>query len=119
VIGTILTNAITYTPPDGSVVLEGKTRQINEQLWVGLSITDTGPGIPVDELDKIFARFYRGSSGRLSGAPGTGLGLAIAKEIIALHLGTIEVASPGPKMGSTFTIWLPAMNVAKNESAKI
>ncbi len=119
VIGIILTNAITYTPPGGSVALEGKTRQIDKRLWVGLSITDTGPGIPADELDKIFARFYRGSSGRLSGAPGTGLGLAIAKEIMALHLGTIEVTSPEPKMGSTFTIWLPAMNAAKNGPVQV
>ncbi|MGB5062077.1 MAG: HAMP domain-containing sensor histidine kinase, partial [Candidatus Promineifilaceae bacterium] len=119
VIGIILTNAITYTPPGGSVILKGKTRQKNEQLWVGLSITDTGPGIPADELDKIFARFYRGSSGRLSGAPGTGLGLAIAKEIMALHLGTIEAASLGLNMGSTFTIWLPAMSVAKDEPAQV
>lgn len=55
----------------------------------------------------------------MSGAPGTGLGLAIAKEIVALHLGTIEVASQGLKMGSTFTIWFPAMSVAKNEPTQI
>jgi len=113
-IGIILTNALSYTPPGGVISLRGHTRQQANSLWVGLSIQDTGPGIPPEDKDLIFNRFYRGQAGRTSGAPGTGLGLAIAQEIIALHRGKIEVDSPGPNLGTTFTMWLPAAD-SQNE----
>ena len=110
VLGIVLTNAITYTPPGGSIELSGVSRHKQEQLWVGLSIHDTGPGIAPDEQDRVFHRFYRGHAGRASGAPGTGLGLAIAQEIITLHQGEIELISAGSGQGTTFIIWLPAVN---------
>ncbi len=107
VISILLTNAITYTPSGGRITL--RTHQRADVFrWAGLSISDTGPGIPADEMPHLFERFFRGKVGRESGVPGTGLGLAIVQEILALHHGQVEVSSEGiPGKGATFTIWLP------------
>jgi signal transduction histidine kinase len=107
VISILLTNAITYTPEGGQITL--RTHQkANVFRWAGLSVSDTGPGIPADEIPRLFERFFRGKAGRESGVPGTGLGLAIVREIIDLHHGRVEVSSEGvPGKGATFTIWLP------------
>ncbi|MBK8988949.1 MAG: PAS domain S-box protein [Chloroflexi bacterium] len=109
VIGILLTNALNYTPAGGQITLRGHTRQQAHRSWVGLSIQDTGPGIPSEEQTLVFSRFFRGQVGRASGAPGTGLGLAIAKEIITLQQGEIELLPSVAGQGSTFIIWLPVM----------
>jgi two-component system phosphate regulon sensor histidine kinase PhoR len=107
VISILLTNAITYTPAGGQITLHTHQRA-DVFRWAGLSISDTGPGIPADEIPRLFERFFRGKVGRESGVPGTGLGLAIVQEIIDLHHGQVEVSSEGiPGKGATFTIWLP------------
>ena len=74
--------------------------------WIALAVSDTGPGIVADEQARLFERFFRGETGRRSGAAGTGLGLAICQEIMARHGGQITVESQIGQ-GSTFTIWLP------------
>lgn len=103
----LVDNALKYTPSGGEVTfsLERDTE------WVRVSVTDTGVGIPPQDLPKIFDRFYRvdkaRSRDRSSGSGGgTGLGLAIAKWIVDAHGGRIEVQSAMGK-GSTFTVWLP------------
>jgi signal transduction histidine kinase len=73
---------------------------------VGVRVEDSGPGISAEEQKLVFHRFYRGQSGRASGAPGTGLGLSIAQEIVEWHNGRIEIESEMGQ-GSAFTIWLP------------
>jgi PAS domain S-box-containing protein len=108
VISSLLTNALSYTPAGGQVVVTTQTRQFEDEQWVGFSVSDTGPGISPDDQQHLFERFFRGKVGRESGEPGTGLGLAIAKEIIDRHHGEIEVESEGiPGKGATFTVWLP------------
>jgi signal transduction histidine kinase len=107
-ISNLLTNAINYTPPGGSVMLSTHTIQENGDCWVTIDIADTGVGISTDELTRIFERFYRGSASRETGAPGTGLGLAIAQEIAARVNGKLCVNSL-PGSGSTFTFWLKAV----------
>jgi len=77
----------------------------DERAWLTLAVQDTGPGIPPEERERIFDRFYRGEAMRYK-VPGTGLGLAIVKEILALHGGFIELDSEVGS-GSTFTAWLP------------
>jgi signal transduction histidine kinase len=67
-------------------------------------VSDEGPGIPPDELDRVFLRFYRVDRSRSQ--PGTGLGLAIAKHLVALHGGTIR-AYNRPAGGATFEVRLP------------
>jgi two-component system, OmpR family, sensor kinase len=79
----------------GTFVGGGETR-----LWV----RDTGPGIPFEEQERVFARFYRASVGR--GSDGAGLGLSIVQAIARAHGGRLELAS-APGSGSTFTVVLP------------
>lgn len=108
-IGVLLTNALNYTPASGQITVRVLSQVEEHPEQVGLSVSDSGPGIPPDEIDRVFERFYRGEAGLASGKPGTGLGLSIAKEIVERFHGTIEVASEGiPGKGTTFTVWLPA-----------
>lgn len=103
VILNLVSNAIEYTPQGGSVTL-GLTCVGD---WARLTVSDTGPGIPQEELPHIFERFYRvDRSRRRSGAGGAGLGLSIAYWITRSHDGRLEVASEVGK-GTTFSVWLP------------
>ena len=73
-----------------------------------LSVRDEGCGVPADQLDKIFERFYRVDKARDRSTGGTGLGLSIAKTIVRMHGGTIRAQQPdGP--GLLVTVHLPAM----------
>jgi two-component system phosphate regulon sensor histidine kinase PhoR len=71
---------------------------------VGVSVSDTGPGIPRDKIHRLTERFYRVNVSQSRSKGGTGLGLAIVKHILNRHRGRIEVVSTE---GSTFTVWLP------------
>lgn len=106
VITNLLTNAMHYTPPGGSVRLQTEVREMDAP-WVTLSVADTGPGISEAEQPQLFQRFFRGAAGQDSDAPGTGLGLAICREIVKLHQGEITLESALGE-GATFTVWLPA-----------
>ncbi|GAB4475179.1 MAG: hypothetical protein Kow00124_15930 [Anaerolineae bacterium] len=108
-LSVLLTNALSYTPAGGQITVYTRSRQTAGQQWAGFSVRDTGPGIPPEEREHLFERFFRGKAGRESGAPGTGLGLAIAREIVALHNGEIVLEDPGGDgQGATFSVWLPA-----------
>jgi two-component system, OmpR family, sensor kinase len=96
-------NAIKYTPKGGDVSLS----LFREDGWAKVSVTDTGLGIPAEDLPHIFERFYRVDKSRSRDKGGTGLGLAIADWIAARHGGKITVES-ALGQGSTFTVWLPA-----------
>mgnify|MGYP005851394107 CR=1 FL=1 len=107
-VSILLTNALNYTPAGGQVKVSTGVRQVNGRTWAGITVSDTGPGIPPDEQPHLFSRFFRGNAGNQSGKPGTGLGLAIAKEIVERHAGHVEVVSEGvPGKGAAFCIWLP------------
>lgn len=104
----LLTNALNYTQAGGNVTIRTLAAINDNRNWAGFSVSDTGPGITVEDQKRLFERFFRGKAGRESTAPGTGLGLAIAKEIVHRHGGRIEVQSEGiPGKGTTFFIWLP------------
>jgi PAS domain S-box-containing protein len=103
-LSNILSNAIKFTPPHGSVSLGV---QCNDQ-GIELIITDTGEGIPSTMLTTIFDRYVQVEPPKKSHhQSGLGLGLTIAKHIIELHGGTIEATSLGIGRGSTCTIKLP------------
>jgi len=82
--------------------------EIDQARVIGdLTVTDTGIGIPADELPRIFDRFYRVDKARSRAMGGAGLGLSIAQRIAQMHSGRIEAASEGVNKGTTFALWLP------------
>lgn len=98
----LVDNAVKYTPPGGTVRLS----LAKENGWAHLSVSDTGVGIPPEDLPHIFDRFYRVDKARSRAQGGSGLGLAIAKWVAQAHGGGIQVKST-PGMGTTFTVSLP------------
>jgi signal transduction histidine kinase len=100
----VLHNAIKYSPEGGEVVISAE--EVPEEGRVILSITDAGPGIPPDELERVFERFYR--SNWAWGTPGTGLGLAIARHILQAHGGRIWAENRSlPERGAIFHLAFP------------
>jgi signal transduction histidine kinase len=106
VMTNLLSNAVNYTPTGGVIRLETKSQVWNGRRWVTFFVSDTGPGIPDNEKDRIFDRFFRGLVARAAGTPGTGLGLSISKEIVDRHNGRLTFTSQ-PGRGTTFGVWLP------------
>ena len=102
VLRNLVRNAVTHTIPGDQVVISA--HGVNSHLEI--SVSDTGPGIPPDQLDQIFERFHRLDQSRQHDHRGTGLGLAIARAITEAHGGTI-CAESGPGFGATFRISLP------------
>jgi signal transduction histidine kinase len=100
-ITNLVNNAIKFTPENGTVAVSAQF--VNNELVI--KVSDTGMGIPKDDLPKIFGRFYRVHRPGKQ-IQGTGLGLAIVKEIVMKHDGRIDVESELDK-GSTFTVYLP------------
>lgn len=101
VIGNLTANAIKYTPGGGSV--EVTAGESENMVWI--RVTDSGPGIPIEEQDRIFEPFFRGTQKQRI-KQGMGLGLNIARDYVIAHHGRLEVDST-PGQGSTFTVWLP------------
>ena len=94
----LVANALRHTPDGGRIVLASQRRDSRALLVV----RDSGPGIPQDQLELIFDRFYKGDSSRRAG--GSGLGLSIVKAIIERHGGTISVRN---EKGAVFELALP------------
>jgi PAS domain S-box-containing protein len=118
-LSVLITNALQYTPAGGEVVISTQDRQEEGERWVGVRVSDSGPGISAEDMPHLFKRFFRGQVGRRSEQPGTGLGLAIAREIVERHGGRIEVESTGvPGEGATFTIWLPVSGAEIGDTAE-
>jgi signal transduction histidine kinase len=96
----LLSNALKFTPEGGTVSVTVARRAETAHL----EISDTGVGIPEQELGDLFKRFFRAST--TASAPGTGLGLSIAESIVEVHGGTISVESE-VGAGTTFSVDLP------------
>ncbi|WP_414561856.1 MULTISPECIES: sensor histidine kinase [unclassified Anabaena] len=111
VFSNIIDNALKYTPTGGKISIQVGHKKAN---FLGIAISDNGPGIPPEDLAHLGERHYRGVQAQTE-IPGTGLGLAIAKQLIQQMQGEIEIFSPAinsviavPDMpGTTFMIWLP------------
>ena len=101
-IHNLIENAINYSPENTKVSV---TTNIEEDI-VEISVTDQGIGIPEEELDRIFERFYRVDPARSRETGGTGLGLSIVKHVSNKHGGEVKVWS-SPNVGSTFALRLP------------
>ncbi|MCP5053184.1 MAG: response regulator, partial [bacterium] len=120
VILNLLSNAIKFTPPGGNVSVTVAQNKPGENQFpsgsVSLSIQDTGPGIPRDQLEHIFDRFYQSENSCEHHPKGSGIGLTIAKELVMLHKGKIDVHSL-EKKGTEFIVRLPIVDQA--DSVKI
>lgn len=104
-IANLVENAVVYSDPGAKVVIGARHRDGNDP-GVEITVTDNGIGIPPEEQQRIFERFYRVDYARARADGGTGLGLAIVKHVIAAHGGIVDVWSR-PGEGSTFTISIP------------
>jgi signal transduction histidine kinase len=102
VLRNLVRNAVAHTQPDDRVEVAAHGRD----GWLQITVSDSGPGIPADELELIFQRFHRIDASRARDNGGTGLGLAIVRAIVEAHGGTIRAESP-PRQGATFRIELP------------
>jgi PAS domain S-box-containing protein len=111
VLASYLTNAIKFTPPEGSVCVEvaADPEAANE---VRVQVSDSGIGLRNDQLARVWERFYQGDASLTRPYGGMGLGLSIARHLIHLHGGRVGVDSPGPGHGSTFWLSLPRASAA-------
>ena len=102
VVVNLLSNALRFNRPGGDIVISARP----ENAFVRVAIEDSGPGIPPEQLSRIWERFHRADASRARLDGGTGLGLAIVRSIIEAHGGTVSVESELEK-GSTFSFTLP------------
>jgi signal transduction histidine kinase len=109
-IANLVDNALKYTPAGGRVRLVTRS-DVNDAV---LEVNDTGPGVPVDEREKIWRRLYRGDASRSQ--RGLGLGLSLVKAIVEAHHGTITV-DDAPGGGSRFTLRIPSRSATASDGA--
>jgi len=103
VMDNLVSNAIRYAP-DGSAVVVPARRGANEVI---VGVRDEGPGLTAEQLSRVFERFYRVDPSRSRALGGSGIGLAIAKALTEAMDGRIWAESPGPGLGTTFSVALP------------
>lgn len=103
VVTNLVENAVKYTPPQGSI-------SVSVSVWArhaALVVRDNGIGLPPDSLEEIFEPFVQLASEHHGANGGLGLGLPLVRKVVELHGGTVRAASPGPRLGSCFTVQLP------------
>jgi signal transduction histidine kinase len=123
VLSNIIDNALKYTTCGGQVLIQVGQKRANFQ---GIAISDTGPGIPPEDLEHLGERHYRGVQAQTA-IPGTGLGMAIAKQLLEQMQGEIEVFSPAinsaitsPQTpGTTVIIWLPEVGAGSPRPSSV
>lgn len=102
ILNNLIANSVKYSPEGGVVRIGGRRVDHGVEIWV----SDQGIGMTGDEIENLFARFYRAPQTRVMSSAGTGLGLYIVKMLLEAHGGDIRVESE-PGSGSTFTLFLP------------
>ncbi|RYZ12977.1 MAG: hybrid sensor histidine kinase/response regulator, partial [Comamonadaceae bacterium] len=103
ILGNLLTNAAKFTDASRAIRITLDADETHARL----EVADEGCGMPADLIPHVFEQFVQAKQQLQRAAGGLGLGLAIARSLTALHGGTIQAASPGPGLGSTFTVRLP------------
>jgi two-component system OmpR family sensor kinase len=113
VVDNLLTNARMHTPPGTAIHVDLTAADEHAVLEIG----DEGPGVPAEEVEKIFERFYRTDRSRTRSQGGVGLGLAIVRSLVEAHRGTVGYrARPGG--GSIFRVALPLASAADSGEAR-
>jgi two-component system OmpR family sensor kinase len=105
VIGNLVNNALTHTPPEAPIEVRLRTDGAEGVL----EVADAGPGLPPEQAQRVFERFYRADPSRGRDSGGTGLGLAIVAALVAAHGGRVEVDT-AVGVGTTFRVLLPLAN---------
>jgi PAS domain S-box-containing protein len=116
-VGNLLHNAAKFTPRGGRIALKA---ELPEPGTVRIAISDTGIGIPAENLDKIFGMFSQGSVAPDLAQEGLGIGLSLVRKLVELHGGRTYALSAGKDAGSTFVVELPVLRVedAAEEAAE-
>lgn len=104
VVQNLVHNAVRFSPPGGRV----EVRLAAEGGWAEVAVADEGPGIPPEELERVFEPFYRADPARSRQGGGSGLGLAVVKHLVLAHGGTVR-AERRPEGGSRFVVRLPVL----------
>jgi len=107
VVQNLLHNAVRFTPPGGQVTVIVRGATVDQDRWVTVEVEDDGPGIPAEDLSRIFEPFYRVDPSRSRASGGTGMGLAVVKLLVEVHGGSVRAESR-PAGGSRFIVQLPA-----------
>ncbi|HLQ65107.1 MAG TPA: ATP-binding protein [bacterium] len=107
VVQNLLHNAVRFTPAGGQVTVIVKEETVDQDRWVTVEVEDDGPGIPAEDLSRIFEPFYRVDPSRSRASGGTGMGLAVVKLLVEVHGGSVR-AENRPAGGSRFVVQLPA-----------
>ena len=113
IVWNLLSNAVKFTGDGGLVVISLR----NDMDGVHLTVADTGQGIDRKFLSQVFDRFKQADTSAARRAGGLGLGLALVKDLVGLHGGQVDVESPGPGLGATFSVHLPTPVAAASTSA--
>jgi len=116
VIGNLLNNALTHTPPGTPVRVKIASGMLEGTPAAVLDVEDDGPGMPADQAQRVFERFYRADQARNRASGGTGLGLAIVAGLVEAHGGTVVVRT-APGAGADFQVRLPLSPEARVSDA--
>ena len=114
VLNNVLRNAVKYSPPNGEILIEIESDSGGSLV---LAVEDSGIGIPEEEREKIFQRFYRVNQDRNRETGGSGLGLAIAREIVRHHSGDIRAVEPRQLQGARIEIEIPVVKTGPENGA--
>lgn len=106
---SIIDNAIKYSPDGSTILIEAK----GDDELIRITLSDTGMGIPEDEMEHVFEKFFRGKKAQELVPDGSGLGLYLAKSIIESHGGTISISPSPTKSGTIVTITLPSSSLVQ------
>ena len=104
VIDNLLSNAIKYSPMGSTIIL----RLARDKDQAVIDVIDSGPGIAVEDRERIFDPFYRSKSATVAGVKGTGLGLAIVRDYVEMHQGTVKAIAAA---GAHIRVVLPKLSL--------
>jgi signal transduction histidine kinase len=121
VFDNVLSNAVHYNRDGGTVVISGTAEDTAPDQWapgaITITVTDTGPGIPHGETERVFDRFYRTDQSRARRTGGSGLGLAICREVMTALGGSIRIVRSS-RDGTTFAIGMPGRIASPHRSSR-